>query len=327
MAIYTGASKSKLFTGNAKVKRMYLGNDKIYSAGNIVTYIVDTNISYQEEIDEGNSVLSPTAFNPSKAGWTFAGWRTDKTASTPLSSMIMGDNPITLYAVFTQTITLSYNGNGNTGGSPFSETRTRYYNNGNIVNPSFILKANIFSKSGYTFTKWAAGSAAGVQYAVGTSITIAAPTLMYAVWFRNAVTLVGDTYRWLYGGNMNGTSAAGVSPITVNCTDFKYLKFTLSGRFYRMNHPTTSERTTAVAGLSGTNVYTSVIIAYWNSNMENNATTFQYASESPLKGWGDNVTFTLNISALSGNQNFQTWAINGSVPQWDVKVKNLIAYN
>lgn len=327
MAIYTGASKSKLFTGNTKVKRMYLGNDKIYSAGNIVTYIVDTNVSYQEEIDEGNSVLSPTTFMPSKTGWMFAGWRTDKTASTPLSSMIMGDNPITLYAVFTQTITLGYSGNGSTGGSVAVQTGTRYYNNGNYNNPTFVLRSNNFIRTGYSFSKWALGSATGTQYTAGASIALSASTTMYSVWTRNAITVIGDTYRYLYGGDMNGSSATGISPTTVDCTDFKYLKFTLSGRFYKMNHPTSSERTTAVAGLSGTNIYTPVIIAYWNNSMENNVNKFQYASESPLKGWGDNVTFTLNISALSGNHSFQTWAISGSLPQWDTKVKNLIAYN
>ena len=75
MAIYIGSQKPKFYLGDQKVKAIWLGGVKVYSAGNIVTYHVDTGITYQEEVDEGASVLSPTSFTPTKQGWTFIGWR------------------------------------------------------------------------------------------------------------------------------------------------------------------------------------------------------------------------------------------------------------
>ncbi|MDE6638991.1 MAG: InlB B-repeat-containing protein [Acetatifactor sp.] len=182
MAINTGNSKSKIYIGNAKVSKVYLGSTKIYSSGSTCTYICDGN-TYQEEVDEGASCLSPKTFTPAKSGWEFAGWRQDTAANgSVLSSLAMGGAPITLYAVFRQTITLSYNGNSATSGSTAAQTSYRYYNNGNVANPSFTLRSNGFSRSGYTFSKWALNSANGTQYAAGGSITLTASAIMYAVW-------------------------------------------------------------------------------------------------------------------------------------------------
>ena len=127
MAINTGNSNSKIFIGNAKVSKIYLGNTKIYSSSSTCTYICDGN-TYQEAVDGGESCLSPKTFTPAKDGWEFAGWRQDTAANgNVLSSLTMGDAPITLYAVFRQTITLSYNGNSATSGSTAAQTGYRYY--------------------------------------------------------------------------------------------------------------------------------------------------------------------------------------------------------
>lgn len=262
MSINIGNKKSKLYIGNTKVSKAYLGSTKIYSSGNIVTYHVDTGITYQEEIDEGESCLSHKTFTPSKGGWDFIGWREDSTASgSVLSVKIMDDDPVTLYAVFRQTvtvtyynnstsdsktsgyryynngavtnpsftlsqasrsgwtargwstsnagnggitynngasftrdsnitlyglyqqpITLSYNGNGSTGGSTAEQTGTRYWAPAGYINPSFSLRANGFSRTNYNFSKWAMGSAGGTQYSAGASVTLSANTTFFAVW-------------------------------------------------------------------------------------------------------------------------------------------------
>lgn len=156
---------------------------EVYSAGKMVTYMVDSGISYQEKVKKGHSCLSPTTFTPSKSGWTFVGWREDDTASgSVLGSKVMERSPITLYAVFKQTITLSYNGNGATSGSTASQSGTRYYNNENVNNPSFALRSNGFERTYYNFQKWALNSASGTQYSVGDSITLSGNATMYAVW-------------------------------------------------------------------------------------------------------------------------------------------------
>lgn len=172
MITYNG-SKCKAFVYMSgqyvKLKKGYVYENgeykKIYSAGNIVTYQVDTNVTYQEEVDSDATCLSPATFTPTKSGYTFLGWREDTAASaTVLTEKVMADEPITLYAVFQKTITLSYNGNSSTSGSTAAQTGALYYNNGNVQNPTFILRANGFTRTSYSFAYWAQGSASGTQY-------------------------------------------------------------------------------------------------------------------------------------------------------------------
>lgn len=215
MSIYIGTKKSKLFLGNKKIKKIYAGTEKVYSSGSIVIYCVDTNIAYQEEVDSEATCLSPKTFTPTKSGYTFVGWREDTTASSSvLTSKVMEDSPITLYAVFKQTITLSYNGNSSTSGSVSAQSGYKYYNNGNITNPSFTLASNGFNRTNYTFKAWALGSASGTQYSAGKSVTISTNTVCYAVW-------VGIAYTWV--SNYVGSGAT----LTINgsktyCVDLDF---------------------------------------------------------------------------------------------------------
>lgn len=183
MSGYYIGNKFKMICGNSKIKKGLCGGNVIYSGANPVTYYVDINVVYTEEVDDGNTLLSPTTFIPTKDGWTFVGWRMDDVASGNIyENLVMEDAPIILYAVFEQTITLSYNGNGSTSGSMASQTGTRYYNNGNVANPSFTLGVSGFTKTDYSFTNWAIGSAGGTQYEVGASVMLSTSTTFYAVW-------------------------------------------------------------------------------------------------------------------------------------------------
>ena len=256
-----------LITGK-QISKVYLGNKQIYSNGSTVNYYVEGSVARTQEVDSGADILDPaTIYIPDKSGWTFVGWRKDTVASSDVeASVIMGDEPISLYAVFSkqvtatfyggenksqiqtrtgyryynnasvvdaslqcpsyidfgswtrvgwarndtsataticagdndwvtisddttfygrynQTITLSYNSNGATSGSVSNETKTRYYNSyGNTSNPSFTLKANGYSKTSYTFAKWAMGSTSGTLYAPGASVTLSASKTFYAYW-------------------------------------------------------------------------------------------------------------------------------------------------
>lgn len=195
MPIMCGGSKIKLLP-SGQVKKIYCENSVVYSSGSTVTYHITDSLSYTEEVDEGESVLSPKSFSPDGlvgASWDFIGWREDKTAGAAvLTNRVMGETPVDLYAVYRLAITLSYNGNGNTGGATEAETKYRYYNNGNYADPSFTLKANGFTRTGYVFGVWAAGSASGAQYKAGASVTLTAGAAYYAVWVQ-AVASFGYT--------------------------------------------------------------------------------------------------------------------------------------
>lgn len=192
-----------------------LKNGKTYNvwrAAKAVTYVVDDNVVYREDVVRGNSVLSPTTFTPSKSGYTFVGWREDMAGSSSvLSSKTMGDSEITLYAVFKQTITLSYSGNGSNGGSTASQSGIKYYNNGNVSNPSFTLASNGFARSGYFFTRWDLG-------AVGSKITLSESKTAYAQWHTytaftkvtHEYAKVGETAVYIVQ-NIDGSKVKGIS--------------------------------------------------------------------------------------------------------------------
>lgn len=272
MSILTNGSlaKYKLLHNGQPLKYAYHNSTvKLWSAANTVTYLVDTNISYTEEVEEGAGCLSPKSFIPAKTGWTFAGWRADNTASGEIyTTLNMGDSPLTLYAVFKipvtvtcyngsttadnttkyryynngktsnpsftlsqqalsgwtprgwsastagngsitynndtsftrssdiilygmylRALTLSYKGNGATDGSVAAQSGIRYYNSiGTSVNPSFTLRANTFTRTGYTFVKWALQSADGTQYAPGATLSGTNDAIMYAVWKPSNIT-------------------------------------------------------------------------------------------------------------------------------------------
>lgn len=177
MSKHNGTILKKMGFNGAKVKKWHHNDVKVYSAGNIVTYYVDSGASYQEEVDSEASCLTPKTFTPTKSGWTFVGWREDKAASSSvLSSKVMGDNPITLYAVFKQTVTLTTVANG----VKSNKTGSRYYNNGNIANPAFTVSNP--TKSGWTFKGWSS-SAGSTSIANSTisNLTLSASTTRYAV--------------------------------------------------------------------------------------------------------------------------------------------------
>ena len=217
------------------VKKIYCEGDTVYSSGSVVTYLVDTNTSYQEEVDDGDTVLSPKTFTPAKSGWEFVGWKQDNTANNSvLNSLTMGDNPVTLYAVFRQAVTVTYY-NGNT--TKQTATGYRYYNNGNTVNPTFtIAQTNI---SGWTARGWstaAAGNGA-ITYNSLNNTTITANVTLYAM-YQQIITLsyngngatVGST-----GGSSdiryyNSGSNAYVNPtFTVASNGFTYGTATFTG--------------------------------------------------------------------------------------------------
>ena len=55
--IFIGSEGYKISLGTQKIKLAYLGDQRVYSAGNIVTYYVDTTTTYREEIDNGSCLF------------------------------------------------------------------------------------------------------------------------------------------------------------------------------------------------------------------------------------------------------------------------------
>ena len=108
---------------------------------------------------------SVTVFNPTPGGGT----------STPaLTFLITGPNH-----------TVTFNGNGNTGGSMSNQ----------VANVSTALTANAFTRTGYSFVEWTtAADGTGTHYANSAIYPFTANATLYAQWTAN-------TYTVTYNGN------------------------------------------------------------------------------------------------------------------------------
>ena len=163
------------------------------------------------------SVTTPALTTQTTYGWAPYGWVRGSTTSTSRyssSTTAVSVSPSAgasqyLYALYTRTATLAYNGNSSTGGSTTSTTGTQYYNTGNTSSAialSLTLATNGFTRTGYSFSKWAAGSTSGTQYAAGASFAFPNTAWasgksysMYAIWTAN-------TYNCSAGQYLNGTT-------------------------------------------------------------------------------------------------------------------------
>lgn len=216
MASYENAVIKKMNYNGQKVKKWYHDGVKVFTAGNVVTYYVNTGTSYQEEVDSEASCLSPTTFTPELSGYTFVGWREDTTASSEvLSEKVMGDEAISLYAVFKKTFTLSFANNYASGGATNPVSGNQYYNNGNVVNPVVTLPADGYTRSGLTFVKWVLGT-------VGTKVTLTADTSTRAVCKYS--DMVPTYISWAGAGVLNDNGSDNYA-VYVDGTKYSHMYF------------------------------------------------------------------------------------------------------
>ncbi len=135
-------------------------------------------------------------------GWVLnstSGTTTASTATTTVANVTPAIGaPASYTALYTRTATVAYNGNSSTSGSTTSTTGTQYFNAGSSAANalSLTLASNGFSRTGYSFSKWAAGSTSGTQYAAGASYTFpntawasTGTANMYAIWTKNSYTI------------------------------------------------------------------------------------------------------------------------------------------
>ena len=182
---YNNTTLSVIKYNNTELDKLIYNTTTVYQRIT-VNYYCENSVYRSTKVISGNNVDLSSNNAASKSGWTFLGWRLDKTASSSIqSSITAGTSTINLYAVYRQSITLSYNGNGATSGSTASQSGYRYYNNGSTTNPSFSLRSNGFSRTNYKFVNWRMGSSSGTAYNAGSGVTLSSNTVFYAYWQAN----------------------------------------------------------------------------------------------------------------------------------------------
>ncbi len=201
-------------TGLASGSKVEISDNDIYYANAVlnqykVTYDYKTNggtaVSKESEnFTIGTAIdLTPTA---TKAGYTFVGWNTDKTATTALSSIDMGNSDITLYAIYSKSIEATF-----------------YYYNGTIqaTEKTSCTVYNNDASCSYTVpnvVKTSVGPSNSTYKGVSASLSSTTPTTDY-----NSLTTKYYAYYenvW----NLTYAKGAGVDKISKNsdsCTSQK----------------------------------------------------------------------------------------------------------
>ena len=115
---------------------------------------------------------------PTREGYQFDGWYTRSVDGTLVkdTTKVTKNYNHTLYAHWTSigyTFVLSFDSNGGTG-----TMTTQSYTEGKAQ----AIKANTFTKAGYTFAGWATSANGGVVYADKASIILTENTTLYAIW-------------------------------------------------------------------------------------------------------------------------------------------------
>ena len=206
-----------------------------------------------------------------KAGYTFAGWNTASDGSgtnyTAGSGTFSITGNTTLHAKWTAvpTYTVSYDGNGSTGGT--APTDGASYTSGQTVTTASNTGSLV--KAGYTFAGWnTASDGSGTNYTTGSgTFSITANTTLYAKW-----TAV-PTYTVSYDGN---GSTGGTAP-----TD---------GASY------TSGQTVTTANNTGSLVKAGYTFAGWNTALDGNGT--DYAAGSGTFSIIENTTLYAKWTAV-----------------------------
>jgi uncharacterized repeat protein (TIGR02543 family) len=159
--------------------------------------------------EQGQTVTVAGPGSLSLTSHTFVGWNTEADGSgTPRavgSTFAMGSDHVTLFAQWSAnpTYTVTYDGNGNDGGSPPVDD-----NNYEEGSPVTVLGPNTLSLTGYEFAGWDTDPGGGDHYDPDDILTMGSDDVtLYAQW--NLI----PTYTVTYDGNEN---TGGEAPTDTN---------------------------------------------------------------------------------------------------------------
>ena len=139
------------------------------------------NLTQRKQTGYSISIYTQSEAGYSRSGYSFTGWNTqsDGTGTSYSAGQDYSSNSnLSLYAQWKRiTYTITYNGNGATGGSTASTT----VNAGSSV----ALRSNGFTRTGYSFSGWATSASGNKVYSNGQTITPTGNMTLYAVWVDN----------------------------------------------------------------------------------------------------------------------------------------------
>ena len=209
---------------------------------------------WSESRQYGSALTAPTV---TRTGYTFTSWSPAVPSTVPAANS-------TYTAQWTaNTYTVTYNGNGSTGGSTANSAHT--------YDVAKALTTNGYTRTGYTFAGWATSAGGAVAYTDGQSVTNLSSTqgatvTLYAKWTAN-------TYTVAYNGNGNTGGSTASSSHTydaaknLTANGFTKTGYTFAGWNTAANGSGTSyTNSQSVTNLTAADGATVTLYAQWTIN-------------------------------------------------------------
>ena len=253
------SDKSNVLTGTIEGDGSLVLVVYIKRASHTVTYDSATNggstatqtrtVYYQGAVD--------FTLKAEKSDWTFIGWNTDKNATEKLDSLTMGTSNITLYAIFSKTVTVHfYSGSKGAVHNQFQITFKNNETAGSVKSPASFGTIDGWTALGWTASTAASKAVGDAAIKGGTTITVAPAKNEYVYY---AVYTQSQTLK--YESNASGDTS--VKNIPANGT--------LPGAYYNSSDATLNITRTIPSTVPTRNGYT---FKSWNTQANGSGTNY-----------------------------------------------------
>ena len=287
------SDKSNVLTGTIKGDGSLVLVVYIKRASHTVTYDSATNggstatqtrtVYYQGAVD--------FTLKAEKSDWTFIGWNTDKNATEKLDSLTMGTSNVTLYAIFSKTVTVHfYSGSKGAVHNQFQITFKNNETAGSVKSPASFGTIDGWTALGWTASTAASKAVGDAAIKGGTAITVAPAKNEYVYY---AVYTQSQTLK--YESNANGDTS--VKNIPANGT--------LAGAYYNSSDAKLNITRTIPSTVPTRNGYT---FKSWNTQANGSGTNYaagaRYTNSAQIDTlyaqWTENQ---YTITYVNGNGN------------------------
>lgn len=293
-------------TGSAVTRTMYAAWKK-----KTITIGYDANggneAAKYQTVNAGES-FTLLSFYPTRTGYTFKGWSTDSSATTP-SYQSGGTATRTadtrFYAVWEKiTYTVSFNANGGTG-APSSQTKT--------YGTNLTLSSTVPTRTNYTFKGWSTSNTATTPtYSAGGTYSANASATLYAVWELAIRTI---TLSYNAGSGSGAPSSESVSTTDATATfqipnvnpEYEHHVFggwTDGETIYRYPSSITISESTELSAVWSLETF---LITY-------NANGGSPNPSSDVKSYGNDINLTAVIPVRTG-YDFLGWATSSTATE------------
>lgn len=322
--VYIRWTQTNNNTGSYQTTGGGVAVDDIKLTGTYTSPVPTSSVVYNDNGSDGGSVpIDSAAYedlatvtvlgntgNLTKTGYAFSGWDIqavgDGANYAPASTFTMGTSDVTLYAQWTAlapSYSVTYLGNGNTGGSVPVDTST--YEEG--VSVTVLGNTGNLTRDGFVFSGWSKG---GVDYSpTDTFVMGAADVTLAARW-----TAV-PTYTVIYDGNGN---TSGSLPNQTKTDSVTLTLSTGSGllktgfTFVKWNTDPNGTGTDYAAGGNytaneGVTLYAQWTVSTYTISYAGNGQTGGLAPSNQTKIYDTNIVISDKATLVRNGHTFDSW--------------------